>query len=851
MITRWKYDGFGRKTKETRSDGTITTINRNICGICGPVGDVTPSYFITSQTSGNYPSTIYYDQLDRVLRVVDQNISGTVYKDKIYNDKGQVIKVSEPYFNTGVAEYWTENLNYDDLERITSQRSPTGTTVTKSYPTLASVSTVSAIDEQGIEFVTTSSKSHYINGKLKEVSDANGAKTSYFYDAIGNLIHTHSPGKTIASPPVITKITYDKKGRKKSMINPDMGTWLYEYDALDNLRKQTDAKSNVSTIEYDLLGRKTHLTELEGTSIWVYDTAVNGIGKPASVSGPDGFVRTYNYDDNGRLMSVDTTMDSVTYNLSTAYDSYGRVEKIYYPVQANDPGRRVVARYKYDATSSTLLSAEYVDYRKDNAGNWIEYGPITTFWELGDGTGDTNGLITARGQLRLSKYGNGLVNQNSYHVDSGMVSSIMAAGGAIQNMDFAYDSLGNLRTRKDLIGNSSSTGLGGGAVTEVFSYDALNRLEQVKLNGTIIQGLSYAANGNILDNTRQGTYAYKAGSHRIETVSNSSGVVTASYFYDNNGNIISDGTRNINYTSYNKPNYISKVDKTGVLQTYGFNYGPEHARYKQVRQGGNILYYLNARYDSGTHYERELNSDGKVIKESHHLYAGGSMVGVYKVKTNPAVVPAVTTNETRYFHKDHLGSIAVITNETGGVVERLSYSAFGERRPVGGLFSTTQLFSAVSHHGFTSHEHLDDVGLIHMNGRVYDPSLGRFISADPTVQFPESTQGYNRYAYVYNNPLTHTDPSGYGILEDAADFWLKEGGQITLYAMASGSGQYWLIGLYTYAQTKDLYAAYYATWTAYAFAEVGAQTKGSHWATKAFAHGMVGGVSSKMQGGSF
>ena len=63
--------------------------------------------------------------------------------------------------------------------------------------------------------------------------------------------------------------------------------------------------------------------------------------------------------------------------------------------------------------------------------------------------------------------------------------------------------------------------------------------------------------------------------------------------------------------------------------------------------------------------------------------------------------------------------------------------------------------------GFTMHEHLDQVGLVHMGGRVYDPELGRFLSPDPFVQFPISTQGFNRYAYVSNNPLSYTDPSGY------------------------------------------------------------------------------------------
>ncbi|MCP5147948.1 MAG: RHS repeat-associated core domain-containing protein [Pseudomonadales bacterium] len=63
--------------------------------------------------------------------------------------------------------------------------------------------------------------------------------------------------------------------------------------------------------------------------------------------------------------------------------------------------------------------------------------------------------------------------------------------------------------------------------------------------------------------------------------------------------------------------------------------------------------------------------------------------------------------------------------------------------------------------GYTGHEHLDDIGIIHMNGRIYDPRLGRMLSPDPVTQAPESGQNYNRYTYAYNNPLMYTDPSGF------------------------------------------------------------------------------------------
>ncbi len=99
----------------------------------------------------------------------------------------------------------------------------------------------------------------------------------------------------------------------------------------------------------------------------------------------------------------------------------------------------------------------------------------------------------------------------------------------------------------------------------------------------------------------------------------------------------------------------------------------------------------------------------------------------------------------------------------------MSFDAFGARRKTNWAGELTQaetdtLLSEIgigTSRGYTGHEHLDRTGLIHMNGRVYDPTLGRFLSADPIVQAPYFSQSYNRYTYVWNNPLGMNDPSGY------------------------------------------------------------------------------------------
>ena len=151
---------------------------------------------------------------------------------------------------------------------------------------------------------------------------------------------------------------------------------------------------------------------------------------------------------------------------------------------------------------------------------------------------------------------------------------------------------------------------------------------------------------------------------------------------------------------------------------------------------------------------------GSSTEHLHYIQAGGKTVAVFKRFSSGA-------EQTRYLHHDHLGSVVATTKEDGAIEEQFSYDAWGKRRNMPS-FSTpgpgNYLSSNFTPKGFTFHEQLDGVGLVHMNGRVYMPEIGRFLSPDPVMQFPSATQGLNRYTYVLNNPLSYTDPSGYSIL---------------------------------------------------------------------------------------
>ena len=179
-------------------------------------------------------------------------------------------------------------------------------------------------------------------------------------------------------------------------------------------------------------------------------------------------------------------------------------------------------------------------------------------------------------------------------------------------------------------------------------------------------------------------------------------------------------------------------------------YGPERQLVKQVKDSGSeTTTYINGLL------EKIDNSEG--ITYRYHVTAAGKTVAVINDTT-------AKSPETHYLHRDHLDSIIATSNESGQLLERFHYDPFGKRRLAivdNGDELGTQIHIARSDRGFTGHRHLASVDIIHMNGRVYDATTGRFLSADPHIQFAGYSQSYNRYSYLMNNPLNATDPSGY------------------------------------------------------------------------------------------
>ncbi|MCX6155724.1 MAG: RHS repeat-associated core domain-containing protein, partial [Candidatus Kapabacteria bacterium] len=156
-------------------------------------------------------------------------------------------------------------------------------------------------------------------------------------------------------------------------------------------------------------------------------------------------------------------------------------------------------------------------------------------------------------------------------------------------------------------------------------------------------------------------------------------------------------------------------------------------------------------------YEKEVNVATGNVKEIHYLTAPTGLFAVYIKETNQP-------NKLYYVLTDRQGSIVgleeVQGNSTTTDAGRFSYDAWGRMREPSDWTNYNVSVSNIIPRGYTSHEHLTDFALINMNGRLYDPALGRFLSTDNYVQSPGNPQNYNRYSYCLNNPLKYTDPSG-------------------------------------------------------------------------------------------
>ena len=755
---------------------------------------------------------VYSDRAGRELRSVTESFDGNsqnkgvIVADTGYSATGMKQTVTAPYFKssgsstlTGSNDAGITETRYDALGRPTVVYMTFNADAGDPSPPMRSFggTPVRGYSQQlmsyaGLKVITTNDKGQTrieeknANGEVIRVTDASGAQLLHQRDAFGNLVATKDPlGNTVS-------IDFDLRGRKVAMRDPDTGTSKYGYDALGQLVWQQNAKQVVAgtktSMAYDKLGRLRVRTEAEYTTTWVYDSCSTGVGKLCSVSTTRGITRTMVYDALGRPKSSSTQISTgsgfSSGNSFTSLVDYdpntGRLSTQTYP-----SGLQLAYAYTERGFLNSVSYNNSVDATIKPLPDAKNAKAVEQTLKKGNALW-TAKAVNAWGKLEQQQYGNGVMGTAAFDSATGRITDLKAgASNYILNQHYGWDSLGQLTKRIDSNGDTSNNGVSTGAVSETFAYgDSLNRLTSYTVSAPAIPGLSrtvnlqYNALGMLLSKSDVGNYAYNAQGgvrpHALKTVTTAQG--TTSYGYDDNGNLVSaDGGKytSVSYTSFNLPD--SGQGLQGPAGKYAWQYDENHARILETHvtaEGTRQTWYLHPDNQGGLGFESEIAPNG-AISNRHYISAGGQTIAVLvstgALPANPATTAPTVFVKLEYWHKDHLGSLVSTSDHTGALTARYAYDPFGKRRYLNGSYdefgTVVADWSATVNYGtdrgFTGHEHLDDLGIVHMNGRLFDPRLGVFLQADPMLQDPYNLQNYNRYAYCYNNPLGCVDPSGY------------------------------------------------------------------------------------------
>jgi len=514
-----------------------------------------------------------------------------------------------------------------------------------------------------------------------------------------------------------TFLRYDRLGRMTESSDRDGGHRTATYDAFGNLASES-LGTNTIQYEVDALGRPTVITSPDGVTRFNWDTALNGIGNIESATSPSAVRTVFRYNNQGLPAGQAWEIDGRRYITRFDYDDFGRVSNVTYPQVGSVAPFRL--RYVYGGHGE-LVSVV-------NPGGGLKY------WaNLGtDPTGEFGREVFGNGTVTLKEED----TARHGHLRRILVSD--SAGNKVQELIFKWDANRNLQSRLDGVLKSKET----------FAYDSLDRLKgwDWSLSSTKQHvEWNYSPDGNIRGRSISG--AAISNTHYGYGTTTTPHAVTQRGFqtftYDAEGRQFSAPGRSLSYNSLGLPSSVSIGAKSTV-----FRYDAIGKRVVK-RQGTNETLSL------GGLYEKRTPVAGS---ETHHFFVrvkGRPVAQVTWTVSGGAIAESV-----RYLHPDHLGSVDTITDSMGAVVERLKFSPFGARVKPTAVNVAAQAPTVVFA-GFAGHDHYDDLGLIDMGGRIYDPEIAHFLTPDPAIMDLASGQSLNPYSYVSNNPLSLVDPSGF------------------------------------------------------------------------------------------
>ncbi|MEQ4301023.1 RHS repeat-associated core domain-containing protein [Plantactinospora sp. B6F1] len=588
-------------------------------------------------------------------------------------------------------------------------------------------------------------------GQLLELRQYHGDSPTGAYDSTRYTYTKRGDIETVTDPAGnVWRHHYDLRGRVIRSEDPDKGATTFTYNVADEKVTATDSRGVTLAYAYDPLGRLTALHEgsLAGPkrAEWRYDALPDG--RPARglqttatryVDGNAYTVATTGLDAAGRVTDSAYTIPASegalagTYRFTTAYHTDGEVATEGLPAAGGLPAEQLSFGFDRLGLPATLTGhSSYV-----TEANYTPYGELA---RLRLSTGDTwmtSSYEYERGTHRLSR---AIVERQN-------------ASARLADLRYSYDAAGNVTRIADS---------GASPETQCFRQDHLRRLTAAWTpeSGNCATAPSAAGLGGPAPYWHAWTFD-KTGNRLSETRTEKSGATTSSsYDYPSTGHSQPHAVRAVSTTG---------PDGTTRSDTYGYDSTGNLTTRTRGGAGLDLVWDAEGNLAGTTGAETTsyvYDADGnRLIRRDKtgttlylggtevHLGTGGAVTGTryYEFAGRTVAVRTSADNKLHWLALDHHGTPEIAVDAATQQVHRRRHTPYGELRGA----APDHWPGQKSFVGGTS----DPTGLVHLGAREYDPSLGRFISVDPVIDFgdPQQTNGY---AYANNSPVTHADPDG-------------------------------------------------------------------------------------------